>query len=372
MASLVDIGDHETRVAILQGWLNDLNDEIRSRKKEGKQTGRAQAVVVDAQLQLDLQKADVELQLSILAETAALARRFPTLDARLNPAAVRILQPPPPAVAMAKVAPTVPPPGSVKSAVVPVPGRNILPFRPVPVHLDQDGVHPTNSSAGSGVTGCRGLIGLKKQVLTATPVGSQPPSSECACCQEKQAHGDLAHCACGHQYCGACLRQLFETTLTDETLFPPRCCHQEIPTEGPKGVVVQLLLGPALLGRFRDKKMEIDKPNQMYCYQPHCLKCIPPKSIQNNVGTCIYCRSQTCTICKGSSHKGTDCPQEEGTKQLLVLAKAKGWKQCPSCHRVVELNRGCNHMSQFALFLSFPLPCLSIYLCTYQIDSTAY
>lgn len=163
----------------------------------------------------------------------------------------------------------------------------------------------------------------------------------CAICFEKVEFRDLARLPCSHEYCRGCLKQHFELVLTDETLFPPRCCNQPIPETETQ---IQVFLGGELLGKFLARKLELETPNRTYCHRPDCSAFIPPQGIKCDNGTCPKCRSRTCCICKGAAHQGSYCPQDESVQDLLRMASHEGWKQCFRCRRMVELSYGCNHI----------------------------
>lgn len=163
---------------------------------------------------------------------------------------------------------------------------------------------------------------------------------QCACCQEYFQFYDVTRAPCSHEYCRGCLTDLFTRSLTDESLFPPRCCKQPIPAESNR-----IFLSLKLVGEYQAKKLEMDTPNRTYCHRPNCSAFIAPQFIKHDVGTCVRCCGKTCVICKGTSHKG-DCPEDPAIQELLQAAAENGWQQCYSCHRVVELRVGCYHMSK--------------------------
>lgn len=102
-----------------------------------------------------------------------------------------------------------------------------------------------------------------------------------------------------------------------------------------------------MVRRYVAKKLEMDTPNRTYCHKPDCSLFIPSQDTKGDeVAACPRCRSKTCVLCKGAAHDGMDCPEDEGGRQLLELAEQQGWKQCSTCHRVVELRTGCNHISK--------------------------
>lgn len=165
----------------------------------------------------------------------------------------------------------------------------------------------------------------------------------CLICGENIQFNDLVRLPCSHEYCRGCLRDLFTMCLTDETLYPPRCCKQAIPETETQ---VRVFLGPQLTGKFLARKLEMDTPNRTYCSRSECNRFIPPQGIRGDNGTCPKCESKTCCICKGAAHRGSDCPQDESAQSLLRLASQQGWKQCFQCSRMVELRYGCNHICE--------------------------
>lgn len=51
------------------------------------------------------------------------------------------------------------------------------------------------------------------------------PDVQCEACRDPKKYFDVIAAPCHHNYCRDCLRGLFKASLTDESLFPPRCCH---------------------------------------------------------------------------------------------------------------------------------------------------
>lgn len=179
---------------------------------------------------------------------------------------------------------------------------------------------------------------------------SERPMIECISCGEKRHDFDVFRCPCAHDYCRECLEILFTASLSDESLFPPRCCNQPLPHDS-----CRIYLPAELIGKFLAKKVELETPNRTYCHEPKCSVFVPTHFISGDVATCPRCRTKTCVICKGATHTG-DCPQDTAAQELLRLAAENGWQRCYSCHRVVELEHGCNHMSKCLAQLKFRRP----------------
>lgn len=161
----------------------------------------------------------------------------------------------------------------------------------------------------------------------------------CIACGETKDFVDVARVPCNHEYCRACLAELFTLSVKDETLFPPRCDGQEIPLAR-----VRFFLPVNIAKQYESRYTELSSKNRTYCYDASCNAFIPQASIENDIGRCPQCNIQTCTICKGASHAG-DCPSDAGLQSLIDTATAEGWQRCNSCKRFVELEHGCNHIT---------------------------
>lgn len=174
--------------------------------------------------------------------------------------------------------------------------------------------------------------------MRARPKTPQP-TAVCTSCGDRRIFYDVARCPCKHEYCRECLANLFQTSMTDESLYPPRCCNQSIPVDPNR-----VFLPSSLVSEFKERKIELDTPNRTYCHVPTCSTFITVECIKNDIGTCGRCGEQTCAICKQKSHPG-DCPEDPAIQELLEIAAEKKWQRCSSCSRVIELFLGCNHIT---------------------------
>lgn len=164
-------------------------------------------------------------------------------------------------------------------------------------------------------------------------------SSHCVACSDDKPWYDVVKAPCGDEYCTDCVSTLFENSITDESLYPPRCCRQEIPMK-----LVKHFLKPGLAHTFAEKKVELDTKNRTYCSAPSCSSFIPSDHIVEDVATCPQCARPTCVTCKTAAHRG-DCPNDTNLQQLLATVEDEGWQRCYQCSRLVDLETGCNHMT---------------------------
>ena len=155
---------------------------------------------------------------------------------------------------------------------------------------------------------------------------------------------------CSHYYCKGCLEELYTSCLTDETLFPPRCCHKEFPWIMARG-----LLSQRCRTKFGQKRVELETKDRTYCYLPTCSAFIKPSTYgdgdtNSDAAPCPNSKKHddsliwTCVKCKTRWHGG-DCPRDETMDTLLSTAGRNQWQKCFGCRRVVELRSGCNHIT---------------------------
>ncbi|KAH7068557.1 hypothetical protein FB567DRAFT_565247 [Paraphoma chrysanthemicola] len=175
---------------------------------------------------------------------------------------------------------------------------------------------------------------------------STPVMATCSSCLDQHAKRDMLELSCSdesnterHAYCRECLVRLFESSVTDPSHFPPRCCSKIIPFFK----CIQFLPAP-LFARFIARREELGTPNRTYCSNNQCSKWVRPANIEANVATCAECSQKTCTTCKAKQHEGL-CQEDKDVKELMSVARQKRWQMCPSCKEMVELERGCYHIT---------------------------
>lgn len=162
----------------------------------------------------------------------------------------------------------------------------------------------------------------------------------CVSCRESIHYFRAVYAPCGHDYCQDCAKRLFQNSVQDESLFPPRCCRQAIPL-----AAVDIFMTAEFILFFEEKRVEFSTPNRLYCALSTCSAFIPPAKVKGDSAICPKCSSRVCTMCKGPTHRGRDCPKDEALNALVSTALKEGWKRCNRCKRYVELVQGCNHIT---------------------------
>ena len=165
------------------------------------------------------------------------------------------------------------------------------------------------------------------------------PSSTCSVCLELVQDENILTLACDHTYCRSCLHGHIKSALADMSLFPPRCCKALIPVE-----TCHTVLPKELVKEFDLKVEEGTHPNPTFCNNSDCAQFIRVQDIKDEVGTCVFCGSKTCVVCKAEQHEGL-CPKDPNVTLLMDIAERNKWQQCSHCKNMVELERGCFHMT---------------------------
>ncbi|KAL8648941.1 MAG: hypothetical protein Q9226_005780, partial [Calogaya cf. arnoldii] len=165
----------------------------------------------------------------------------------------------------------------------------------------------------------------------------------CTACMDHILSSEPIPLPCGHDYCADCMMRLFSRAMADETLFPPRCCGKSIPL-----AIVASQVTTEFEKNFHERQIELGTPasERSYCAHKPCSTFLPPeaKDLQHGKVTCPKCHTQTCMTCRGVAHESGYCPKDPSVVSLMATAAMAGYKQCPSCHLLIELTFGCNHM----------------------------
>lgn len=153
---------------------------------------------------------------------------------------------------------------------------------------------------------------------------------------------------CGHYYDKECILDLFASATRDESLFPPRCCRQNIPLAS-----VQPYMTSKALQTFAEKAKEFSTLKRVYCANPTCSRFLGPQREgmatlwSSLLLTCPECQTLTCDRCKNCVERGVmhRCNTDANDQKVLALGDREGWARCPGCGQMIELNLGCFHMT---------------------------
>jgi hypothetical protein len=161
--------------------------------------------------------------------------------------------------------------------------------------------------------------------------------ANCVVCNEDKNRSDVVQAPCKHFLCRVCFHYYVQAATRDESLYPPICCNEEIPLS-----VGLHFLEFKVVEQYRKKAEEFATSDRTYCNRPTCSAFIPLAHIQLGVATCPECRSETCSVCNGTPHNDSQCPEVLEETEIIG---AEDWVRCPNCRRIIELEGGCNHVT---------------------------
>lgn len=146
-----------------------------------------------------------------------------------------------------------------------------------------------------------------------------------------------------HSYCRDCFGRLIANALQNEQQWPPKCCLNEIPFR-----TIYACIETDLRTTFQTRAREWSTPigERVYCHDPSCNVWLDANATNTarRIATCPR-RHETCTICRGAAHEGSDCPEDRDVGRTNALAEAEGWKRCARCRALVEHGEACQHMT---------------------------
>ncbi|KAF5354506.1 hypothetical protein D9758_012409 [Tetrapyrgos nigripes] len=208
----------------------------------------------------------------------------------------------------------------------------------------------------------------------------------CLVCSETISPLTYFEAPCGHFYCESCLEDFVNSSVQDESSFPPQCCRKPFPL-GPdllepspsssssrtstsstsSNYSISLALSNSnwtLVRRLHEKSREfsIASKDRVYCPNPRCsifigsTNTLPTLALKHSPSQflCPSCNTTICRHCKQlqSAHihhvlgrpQCPPSPSELLDRQARDLAKSQKWQTCPGCKHMVEKTEGCFHM----------------------------
>ncbi|OQE05711.1 hypothetical protein PENVUL_c022G02541 [Penicillium vulpinum] len=146
---------------------------------------------------------------------------------------------------------------------------------PQPQALLQQQVHPPLQAprGASGLTPNPDAKAVAHKQADVTTTLTVPPGilRECVACSESHPELNMIQNSCSHVYCQGCFIRLLQSSLADESLFPPRCCRQTLPLKAARGII-----DDGLWARFEKNAIENGDQSRTYCSGPACSRYILP------------------------------------------------------------------------------------------------
>ena len=181
------------------------------------------------------------------------------------------------------------------------------------------------------------------------------PENVCLVCETEIEPGDCISLECNHQFCFDCFKEYLKEKCNDQlTLLTTKCPMQFCNFQVPSEIFIKVLkddkekfniYNKCLMRNFTESNADIK-----LCPNPKCdiIVKLPGHGM---IEVKCHCGMTFCFKCLREGHRPCDCEMidfweaknksdGENTKWLIVNTK-----QCPNCHKYIEKNQGCNHMT---------------------------
>lgn len=169
--------------------------------------------------------------------------------------------------------------------------------------------------------------------------------------------GDMCSAACHHMFCKDCWRGYLSNAISSgPACLDLRCplpdCKACVPTS-----VIQALMTPEEQGKysqFKTRSFVEDNRNLSWCTGANCenaILCQTDRGPDEPLDIMCSCGSIFCFNCKGEAHRPVACDTvRRWTIKNTAESENLNWilantKPCPKCHRPIEKNQGCMHMT---------------------------
>eukprot|EP00197_Chlamydomonas_leiostraca_P004716 CAMPEP_0202867712 /NCGR_PEP_ID=MMETSP1391-20130828/9582_1 /ASSEMBLY_ACC=CAM_ASM_000867 /TAXON_ID=1034604 /ORGANISM="Chlamydomonas leiostraca, Strain SAG 11-49" /LENGTH=627 /DNA_ID=CAMNT_0049547775 /DNA_START=210 /DNA_END=2089 /DNA_ORIENTATION=+ len=187
-----------------------------------------------------------------------------------------------------------------------------------------------------------------------------PSKSEetCQVCYDTFPVSEMKAAPCGHMYCQTCWNgYLHEKISSGPACLDVRCptpkCGAAVPVE-----VVRACVDPGDYAKFEEfalRSFVEDNRKMAWCVGKHCdaaVECCVDRVAGEPLDVvCSSCGTAFCFNCKQEAHRPVSCDvvmkwvtknSAESENVTWIMANTK---PCPKCHRPIEKNQGCMHMT---------------------------
>jgi len=181
---------------------------------------------------------------------------------------------------------------------------------------------------------------------------------ECPICLEDFPSRLTFGLGCGHLFCRSCFEFYLEDRIKTkgENCVITSCPEQNCSVKVTDAIVYKLLQSPFIdrYKKFKRRHYLESQRNIKWCPGPGCSMAVKANRVlseENTHVSCTKCLYRWCFSCYQECHSPITCAQlESWLEKCEKESETAHWiisntRKCPKCHRRIEKNHGCNHMS---------------------------
>jgi len=202
------------------------------------------------------------------------------------------------------------------------------------------GLPPVSSAGGASASG------------SPCPSLKDEGASMCCICMAEKPH--MLSLGCGHGFCEDCWREYLHVQVNDGrsavlTRCPQHKCSQIVLSD-----IFRTLCDEARRAKYDEWHLRTfvdDNPSVKWCSNPNgCSNACEYAGVDMCDIRCS-CEYVWCWACGEEAHRPADCStvnmwnvKNSAESENISWIRANT-KKCPKCHKPIEKNQGCNHMS---------------------------
>lgn len=197
---------------------------------------------------------------------------------------------------------------------------------------------------------------LIRRLLTQETI-RQRGITECPICSCTPSEQEFYSLLCNHTYCKSCLNGMLTQALRNRStailLCPAPSCRRHLAEEEIRDISSR----EQLTAYYNITMTEYARGQHGFrqCPTPDCSYIFINDTNSQTTFQCPCCERYYCANCLLPHAQRTSCAQAQRDREVSISPdqaerataewKRAHTKQCPHCHRAIEKNEGCNHMT---------------------------
>ncbi|KAL0487600.1 RBR-type E3 ubiquitin transferase, partial [Acrasis kona] len=200
---------------------------------------------------------------------------------------------------------------------------------------------------------------LKKVNITPNDPSDTTPIQEeveCPLCMNDVKSEESSALPCSHRFCNDCWAQHAQLKVKDGQSKNIRCMYHGCQELVDETIVLNVIKDSSLKALYEKCMAESfveDNPFIKWCTSvPFCGKCVQSNlPVNSPIEVTCKCSNEFCFKCLKQPHLPSTCDMNaKWEKKCKDDSETCRWitvntKECPKCHKSIEKNGGCNHMT---------------------------
>lgn len=187
---------------------------------------------------------------------------------------------------------------------------------------------------------------------TNEPLTTKHQFMQCLICLDNTHIDEIQTLECKHSFCKECLHHIIDNALEEKQTSTLQCSMIDCRKKFEHHDIMKIVTNSkkrTLLGKIQTNEWMKQQPGFKQCPTPDCDYMFINDEQVKCIMTCKICRLSYCSNCLLLHPNKMSCDYAEYLAGNPHKANNE-WlkthtKKCPNCHKNIEKNDGCNHMT---------------------------